>query len=439
MQANFLERVSATIKKHRLFPAAKSSPQGEVVVALSGGADSVALLRSLLALDYRVAAAHCNFQLRGGESDRDEAFVKALCKRLGVTLHTRSFDTVAYAREHGLSIEMAARELRYGFFREIGGTVAVAHHRDDNVETILLNMVRGTGLKGLTGMPYRNGSVVRPLLDVSRRDILDYLGELGQDFVTDSSNMVADVKRNVVRLRLMPLLRELNPSVEDTLLGNADRLRDVQHYVEQQAQHIVREEDGNGIITIRKDRVGAQVLLFEALRPLNFAPVQIEEIWQTLDGQPGAIWRSATHELLRDRDALIVKSLQDSDGPDAPLAPDNLGGGLSWRIASIEELGSVSRDPMTAWLDADSVGGSLEVRRVRQGDSFVPFGMKGRKLISRYMIDHKFTAFQKEQQLVVTNGTDIVWLVGERPSEKYKIVEGKTKRVLILTASKHNK
>ncbi len=430
MSSLFAQTVAQDIERNAVMP-----PNGaRVLVALSGGADSVALLRCLLELGYRCEAAHCNFHLRGAESDRDENFCISLCRDLGVRLHRADFHTADYARKHALSIEMAAREQRYDFFRRLidkegYDCVAVAHHRDDNVETILLNMVRGTGLRGLAGMPRRNGNVVRPLLDMSRQQIIDYLSGLGQDFVTDSSNLVADVKRNVVRLKLLPLLRELNPSIEDTLLSNADHAREAQQFIEQHT-YINKVELADGSMSINIADVKEHIALHELLRPLGFTPTQISDIWQQRHGQSGAVWHSATHELLRDRERFIVRKCESARVRECEVES---------RIVDISDIKEISRDPRTAMLDADKVGDHLEVRHVREGDWFVPYGMKGRKLVSRYMIDHKFTAFQKEHQLVVTNGTDIVWLVGERPSEKFKVMEGKTKRVLILTAANHKK
>ena len=436
MPSPFACNIAQSIERHAIMPPAalKDGSKTRVLVALSGGADSVALLRVMLELGYLCEAAHCNFHLRGAESNRDEDFCAGLCRSLGVRLHRVDFHTADYAREHSISIEMAAREQRYAFFhrlKEEGGfdCVAVAHHRDDNVETILLNMVRGTGLRGLAGMPRRNGNVVRPLLDMSRQQIIDYLSGLGQDFVTDSSNLVADVKRNVVRLKLLPLLRELNPSIEDTLLSNADHAREAQKFIEQHT-YINKVELADGSMSINIADVKEHIALHELLRPLGFTPTQISDIWQQRHGQSGAVWHSATHELLRDRERFIVRKCESARVRECEVES---------RIVDISDIKEISRDPRTAMLDADKVGDHLEVRHVRKGDWFVPYGMKGRKLVSRYMIDHKFTAFQKEHQLVVTNGTDIVWLVGERPSEKFKVMEGKTKRVLILTAANHKK
>ena len=191
------------------------TPEGLYIVALSGGADSVALLRILHHLGYRIEAAHCNFHLRGAESDRDETFVKSLCSSLNIPIHLIHFDTAEYASLHQVSIEMAARELRYGYFdqlcKDIGASaVCVAHHRDDAVETFLMNLLRGSGIHGLTGIRPRNGNVIRPLLCLSRDEIEQYLHSIGQDYVTDSTNLVDDVVRNKVRLNVLPLLKDIN-------------------------------------------------------------------------------------------------------------------------------------------------------------------------------------------------------------------------------------
>ena len=204
----------------------------KVLVALSGGADSVALLRVLLVLGYHCEAAHCNFHLRGEESDRDERFVNELCKGLGVTLHVTHFDTVTYASRHHVSIEMAAREMRYDWFEQLRkergmAVIAVAHHRDDSVETFLLNLIRGAGINGLKGISPHNGCIVRPLLEVSRQDILDYLRCLRQGYVTDSTNLQDEYMRNKIRLNILPMLRELNPSVSESIAETSRRLTDV--------------------------------------------------------------------------------------------------------------------------------------------------------------------------------------------------------------------
>ena len=221
-----IQKVKQYIDRHELF-----SSSDKILVALSGGADSVALLRLLQAMGYTCDAAHCNFHLRDKESERDENFVRQLCKELQVQLHITHFETVKEAKSRHLSIEMAARELRYKWFEEIrktcGATViAVAHHQDDSVETLLLNLIRGTGINGLRGIRPKNGKIVRPLLCLNRKEILDYLSDIGQEYVTDSTNLQDEYTRNKIRLNLLPLMQEINPSVKESILKTAEHLND---------------------------------------------------------------------------------------------------------------------------------------------------------------------------------------------------------------------
>lgn len=266
----FIRKVSQFIEEKHLLGSGD-----KVLVALSGGADSVALLRVLLRLGYVCEAAHCNFHLRGEESVRDERFVRALAESLGVPLHVIHFDTNAYAASHNVSVEMAARELRYDWFaklrQECGAkVVAVAHHRDDSVETFLLNLVRGTGINGLQGIRPVNGEVVRPLLCVSRAEILDYLSSLGQDYVTDSTNLQDEFVRNKLRLNVIPMLETINPSVSDTIAETARRLADVAQ-VYQEAIQAARKRvmpDGETIdIPVLCRESGAQNLLLNCYTP----------------------------------------------------------------------------------------------------------------------------------------------------------------------------
>lgn len=455
MTANFTKNVALTIKQHRLLPPPEAKDTQPVLVALSGGADSVALLRVLLQLGYRCEAAHCNFHLRGEESDRDERFVAALCERLHVVLHKADFQTRVFAKERGISIEMAARELRYAFFREQLGArklcaVAVAHHRDDNAETILLNIVRGTGLRGLAGMACKNGNIIRPLLNESREDIIRYLADIKQDYVTDSSNLEADIKRNIVRLRLMPLMRELNPAIVDTLLTNARTARNAQTYLQAQAALIPTQTDGD-TITINSADIGAQILLFEKLRPFGLSPQQVESIWNNRQGDHNTAYHSATHNVVCDRGTIIIQRRQPSAEPESATLNAGesvcvLGQTITARTIPATDLSNIPTDPAVACIDAEKVSWPLTVRPAKKGDRFIPLGMAGSKPVSRYMIDRKFNAFQKQQQLVVaqnampTASTDdaahpeqqIMWLVGQRIDERFKVVRGHTKQVLLL-------
>ena len=253
---NYKNRIQHAIEEKELFAL-----NDKVLVALSGGADSVALLRVLTDLGYLCECAHCNFHLRGEESDRDEWFVRSLCQELQVPLHVKHFETESYAKEKQVSIEMAARELRYAWFEELrketeAVVIAVAHHRDDSVETFLLNLIRGTGINGLKGIQSKNGNIVRPLLETSREDILDYLAHLKQDYVTDSTNLQDEYMRNKIRLNLLPIMKEMNPSIMESIQETAQKLADAAVIYNENREntlgkHIRKTSDGKEHLAVK--------------------------------------------------------------------------------------------------------------------------------------------------------------------------------------------
>ena len=397
------------------------------LVALSGGADSVALLLLLKNAGFNVHAAHCNFHLRGDESDRDEAFCVELCQRLGVELHRAHFDTREYAELHKVSIEMAARELRYKWFeqlrQDIGAAgICVAHHRDDSVETVLLNLVRGTGLRGLTGIQPRNGSILRPLLCVSRAEIEAFLAEKGQKYVTDSTNLEVDVQRNIMRLEVLPLLRKLNPAVAENIQRTAENLAEAQLVLNVAIASI----NSSNILNLSDlEKYGSsEYLAFEWLKKYGFNGDQVRQI---LDADTGKIVSSSTgYDVLKDRGRLIVEPSLEPFNP--MRIPEE--GTYVLGCSSIEFGGKttenntfrvrkkpvyVSKEPYVATLDASKVLFPLTVRRVEEGDWMQPYGMKGRKLLSDLMTDLKMTVFEKRRQLVVVDAKGaVLWLVGRR-------------------------
>ncbi len=404
----------------------------KVLVALSGGADSVALLRVLDALGYQCECAHCNFHLRGEESNRDETFVQQLCQKFDIPLHVTHFDTTDYARTHRISIEMAARELRYQWFetlrQSIGASViAVAHHRDDSVETFLLNLIRGTGINGLKGIAPKNGFVVRPLLQESRENILDYLQHLNQEYVTDSTNLQDEYMRNKIRLNLLPLMKELNPSVSESIAATTERLADAALiYNKEREMAIQRVMKGEKVISISAllDETAPSSLLFELLHPYGFNSSQIKDIYQSLFGQSGRRFHSSQWEVLRDRDSLILHSF---NGEEINHIPPT----LTYETVDITPDFIIPRDKHIACLDADKVTLPLTVRKWQVGDKFTPLGMKGKKNVSDYLTDRKFTLFQKEHQYVACQGDKIVWLIGERIDNAYRI-DADSKRAVIV-------
>lgn len=404
----------------------------KVLVALSGGADSVALLRVLHALGYQCECAHCNFHLRGEESNRDEAFVQQLCQKFDIPLHVTHFDTTDYAHTKRISIEMAARELRYQWFetlrQSIGASViAVAHHRDDSVETFLLNLIRGTGINGLKGIAPKNGYVVRPLLQESRENILDYLQHLNQDYVTDSTNLQDEYMRNKIRLNLLPLMKELNPSVSESIAATTERLADAALiYNKEREMAIQRVMKGEKVISISAllDETAPSSLLFELLHPYGFNSSQIKDIYQSLFGQSGRRFHSSQWEVLRDRDSLILHSFSGEETDHVPPT-------LTYETVDITPEFIILRDKHIACLDADKVTLPLTVRKWQVGDKFTPLGMKGKKNVSDYLTDRKFTLFQKGHQYVACQGDKIVWLIGERIDNAYRI-DTDSKRALIV-------
>lgn len=404
-------KVERYIEKYKLL---KSSEL--YLVALSGGADSVALLLLLKNAHFNVHAAHCNFHLRGEESDRDEAFCVELCKGLGVELHRAHFDTREYAELHKVSIEMAARELRYKWFEQLredigAAGICVAHHRDDSVETVLLNLVRGTGLRGLTGIQPRNGNILRPLLCVSRAEIEAFLAEKGQKYVTDSTNLKADVQRNIVRLEVLPLLRKLNPAVAENIQRTAEYLSEAQQVLN---VAIARINDSN-ILNLRdiETYCSSEYLTFEWLKKYGFNGDQVRQI---LDADCGGMVHSEQgYDVLKDRGRLIVEAALE---PFKPMRIPEEGTyvlGENMRLSVRKKPVYVSKEPNIATLDAAKVRFPLTVRRVEEGDWMQPYGMKGRKLLSDLMTDLKMTVFEKRRQLVVVDSQGaIVWAVGLR-------------------------
>ena len=415
-------KVERYINKHKLL-----NPSELYIVALSGGADSVALLLLLKNAGFNVHAAHCNFRLRGAESDRDEVFCVELCHRLGVELHRVHFDTREYAELHKVSIEMSARELRYKWFEQLredigAAGVCVAHHRDDSVETVILNMVRGTGVHGLVGIRPRNGYILRPLLCVSRDEIEGFLTSCGQKYITDSTNLEDEATRNKVRHHIIPELQQLNGKALENIQRMTERMAAVEELLDAyKAQTIVRKEDG---IAIRKLDVLNDYLLYELLADYGFNSAQASQICDSMRADSvGSVFSSADYDLLVDRECLLVEPHLE---PMKPFVIPETGTYILDEKHKIRvESGAfeVSKDPLVATLDASKVHFPLTVRRAEEGDWMVPFGMSGRKLLSDMMTDLKKSIFDKRKQIVVTDNQGvIIWAVGLRVSQNVAIL-----------------
>lgn len=441
----FLGKISAFIDSRQLL-----NREDKCIVALSGGADSVALALVLKELGYTVEAAHCNFHLRGEESDRDENFCRKFCSDNSIVLHVTHFDTKGFAKLRKMSIEMAARHLRYSYFdglkNDIGAAaVCVAHHRDDSVETVLMNLMRGTGIHGLVGIKPRNGYIIRPLLCVSRSEIEAALSDVGQDFVTDSTNLVDDVVRNKIRLDILPMMKNVNPSVCDSIAKTAERLGMAAEMLDRITSTMVngiveRRNDGTLDIVIDKlkSTPSPEYILFEILKDYSFAPAQVELIGKVMASAPGRVFVSSTHQLLIDRGKMVIEPLARHEMPRLQI-PET--GTYVYSDAvkfSFErmECGAgfkLERSPACCYADMSRLVFPLTIRPVVAGDRFIPFGMTGSKLVSDYLTDRKVNLFDKRRQLVVADGEGrIVWLVNQRPDNRFRITPN-TKAALKVT------
>ncbi len=441
--------------------------EGKYIVALSGGADSVALLSILVALGKNVSAAHCNFHLRGEESERDEQFCVDLCQRRGIHLHRIHFDTLAYAQQHKVSIEMAARDLRYRYFAQLAhdteaNGICVAHHRDDNVETLLLNLLRGSGVDGLAAIAPKNGNILRPLLCLSRQEILDYLREGGQDYVTDSTNLEDEALRNKIRHHLVPLLQQLNPAASENIAQTAKYLRQAKLMLQSTMQtgsytNLSTADSLCNVVRIDRQKVetaaSAEYVLHHELGKYGFHGDMIDQICLAMtnrvcikndDFGVGKVWNSNDYMVVIDRKYLLVAPLHTMENLQNEREfqlPEE--GNYSLATAKIKlksyprPMGfSPSKNTQRITIDADKVVFPLTYRLAKEGDRFFPFGMKGSKLVSDYLTDRKRDYLQKKSQHVLTDGEGkIIWLIGERISEKCKTEEN-TQKILEINIEK---
>ena len=422
------------------------------LIALSGGADSVCLLLVLDKLGYNIEAVHCNFNLRGDESSRDEQFCIELCEKRNIKIHLAHFDTNSYALLHKTSIEMAARNLRYSFFEnlrhDVGADgICVAHHQNDCAETLIMNLIRGTGIKGLAGIMPKRDSIIRPLLCVSRDEIEDFLTKESQDYVTDSSNLDDFCVRNSIRLNIIPMMEKINPSVVQNIVRTAMRMNEANKVfnesIEASSSKVSDLIDGSLYIDIRalKKEPSPEYTLFNILKNYRFNPEQIESIGYNLDFPTGTRFLSDTHQLVFDREKMIVTKIENNrislKIPEHGKYIINDVKSIRIEKVIVNKEFNISKDNFTATLDSANVKFPLLLRNVENGDRFFPFGMKGSKLVSKYMTDKRFSLIDKQKQMVIEDASgNIIWLVGERTDERYKITNNTT-YALVISINSH--
>lgn len=432
-----LQSIERYIRENNLL-----NTEATVIVGFSGGADSLVLLHALQQLAYRCIAAHCNFHLRGEESMRDEQFAETFCLRQNIPFHKIDFDTEGYAASHKLSIEMAARELRYDWFETLrlryhAEAVAVAHHQDDSVETILINLIRGTGIKGLVGIKPQSDKVIRPLLHLTKSDLLAYIDCYQLAYVTDSTNLQDVYVRNKIRLQVLPLLEEINPSVSEAIARTASNLLQVEEVyhsaIAKKKEDILVYQDDHLYIPIQEvvQFASPEALLYEILSDFRFNRAQVQDIRSAFNAQPGKVFHSPTHRLIKDRDFLIVLPAQTIDQEEYKISS-----GMHFIQTPIplqikeEEYNpefSFEKDSRLAYFDKDKLRFPLILRKWQEKDFFVPYGMTGKQKISKYFKDHKFSRVQKEESWLLCSGESVIWIVGERADNRFKVDQYTTK------------
>jgi tRNA(Ile)-lysidine synthase len=441
-----LQKVLDFIQSHQL-----CKPESRILVAVSGGIDSVVLCEVLHRLNYTFAIAHCNFGLRAEDAEADQVFVKKLAKKYDVPFFTDNFDTKAFAAQEKLSIQMAARNLRYAWFEKVRQQenydhIATAHHSNDTTETVLLHITKGTGIAGLHGIPPQNGYIIRPMLSVSKDDIYAFVTEHKLVWREDTSNETTKYQRNKIRHDVIPILKEINPNLEETMQQTAERVSHaeaiVAAYITSVARLAVVQENEATFIDLKHLRNvnGLPVVLHELLRSFNFSYSVILELIGSLESISGKQFESPTHILIKDRDQLVITA-KNLDQFGSIIIAENqtevkVGNiTLKLRYADAGKY-KLNTKPTIAALDAAQLNFPLKLRSWQEGDWFVPLGMNGKKKISDFLIDKKVPANLKARTMVLVSDQSIVWVVGQRLDNRFKVTD-KTERVLEITLDKN--
>jgi len=427
------------IEQNKLF-----KPAGKVLAAVSGGMDSVLMTHLLKAAGYNFSIAHCNFQLRGDDAITDQEFCTNLAQQLGVPFYTINFDTTDYAANHKISIQMAARDLRYQWFQQLKqqhsyDVIALAHHQNDTIETILLNLTRGTGIAGLHGILPKNGDLVRPLLFLNREDIQQLIRQNSLPYVEDSSNSSVKYARNKIRHEVIPKLKELNPSLEKTFESNLQRFREMETLLELKLSELKKDLliQGDEIhlpLEAVKKLEPKRLLLFNLLQLYGFNETTIDDLIASLDKHSGRVFECLGYRLILDRENIILTKKMDQP-TETSINPNEYQVNYNnYKITLLHDDSPliVKDNPLAVSIDADLLVYPLTIRAWQQSDYFYPLGMKTRKKLSDYFIDQKIPVHQKTQVPLLVNGNgDIIWLAGYRSSEHYKVSKN-TKKVTIF-------
>jgi len=418
----------------------------KILAAVSGGMDSVVMVHLLKSAGFNFGIAHCNFQLRADESLRDQKFCNNLAKQLGVHFHAISFDTLKYAVDEKISTQMAARQLRYQWFEQVReqwgyNVIALAHHQNDAIETILLNLTRGTGIAGLHGILPKNGPLVRPLLFLKHEDIQTIVAENGLAYVEDSSNTSVKYTRNKIRLEVVPKLKELNPALEHTFENNLAHFRELEFFLEQQVCELKKQlfvPAGDEFhLSLKKIRALApkRLLLFKLLQEYGFNESTIDDLIRALDKHPGRVFETPGYRLVLDRENLVLAK-QDHHPQKVTLIKktdrEATHGKYKLTVLHDDSALIIKNNPMAVSIDSGTLIYPLTMRQWRRGDYFYPLGMKTKKKLSDFFVGYKIPLHKKNDIPLLVNGNgDIMWIGGYRPDERYKVTDN-TKKVTIF-------
>jgi tRNA(Ile)-lysidine synthase len=429
---NLLIKFEAFIRSESLF-----SKNQRLLVAVSGGVDSIVLARLCRSAGYDIEIAHCNFQLRGEESLRDEEYTAQFAGMINIPFHCRRFDTYAFARERNISVQEAARELRYSFFREVAQNqkldrILTAHHADDNVETMLMNLFKGTGIAGIRGILPLSGNIARPLLFVTRAEIEAYATVHGIGFVEDGSNLTDKYTRNYFRITLIPELEKMYPGAIGNIRESLSLFREAEmlyrEAVDAKIANLVTRVVNEIHIPVEKLRmvIPLRTVLFELLSPVGFSPSQLHDVIRLMDADTGKYISSATHRLIKNRNWFILVRKEDTAFSVYVAERDTekiqlpIGTITASTVPNTADF-IADTNTLVAQIDLNQVEFPLTVRRWKEGDYFYPLGMLKKKKIARFLIDRKLSKTEKEKTMVVLSGDRIIWVVGQRIDERVRI------------------
>ncbi len=411
-------------------------PSDRILLGLSGGIDSICLFHLFRLLNFPIGVAHCNFKLRGDESDQDEIFVRDLTNKYDIPFFHKQFNTKEIATEEGISIQMTARDLRYDWFEQTRQKfdykfIAIAHNRDDVIETFLINLARGSGIKGLTGIKVKINNIIRPLLFASRKDIVGFIHKNNYEYREDSSNQSTKYSRNLLRHEIIPLFEKINPRFRETMIENITKLKETKQVylksIDKVKQSILLKKNEKIYIKINelKKLNPLHSYTFELLYPFGFTNSQIDDIIEALDGISGKQFYSLTHRLIKDRDELILEEISGTHNLnyfiefkqeiiDFPIK-------LKFVQIEVDDNFELSKSNHIGFFDIEKLEFPLVLRKWKTGDYFMPLGMRNLKKLSDFFIDRKFSIADKESTWILESNNKIIWIIGHQIDERFKI------------------